>query len=261
MCLRTLDSHLPFNLDYHHHHRHCRKTRSTQYRCTHYTLLLTTWYFQSVCSSVSLWSVTLATHISPLVHLVVNIPPAPQQSSHSTAGISRGLWTVFTHEPTPCHNPEEHRNWTQFIYIYIYIYIYTHIHIQQNSNCAIHNSDTNILKWLVFWKLKELRRTSNRTSIISTALQVRIFGFFTKTVPLKVIHLWRSVSTHNFMEPCWLVQVFHSPQKFEACHFGIVKAAGIKVWRRGHLNWHDYLTEFNKILLTGSKIIRGDRRT
>jgi hypothetical protein len=46
----------------------------------------------------------------------------------------------------------------------------------------------------------------------------------------------------------------------------MVEGTGLKVRRRGHLQWHDLLTEFHKNLPIGSKVIRGghtqiDRRT
>jgi hypothetical protein len=70
-----------FNVEHYHN------THSTQYRCTHYTLLLTAWCFQSVCNSVTPWCVILFyTNSSPLVHLPVHIPPAPHQSRHPPAG-------------------------------------------------------------------------------------------------------------------------------------------------------------------------------
>jgi hypothetical protein len=71
-----------FNVEHYHN------THSTQYRCTHYTLLLTAWCFQSVCNSVTPWCVILfSTNSSPLVHPPVHFPPEQHQSRHPhTAG-------------------------------------------------------------------------------------------------------------------------------------------------------------------------------
>jgi hypothetical protein len=44
-------------------------------------------------------------------------------------------------------------------------------------------------------------------------------------------------------------------------HFGMVKCTGLKVRRRGHLQWHELTTEFHKNLPIGSKVIRGDTQT
>jgi hypothetical protein len=69
-----------FNVE-HYHNIH-----STQYRCTHYTLLSTAWCFQSVCNSVTPWCVILlSTNSSTLVHPPVNFPPEPHHSRHPTA--------------------------------------------------------------------------------------------------------------------------------------------------------------------------------
>jgi hypothetical protein len=55
---------------------HYHNTHSTQYRCTHYTLLSTDWCFQSVCSSVTRCCVTLfSTNSSPVVPQPANVPP------------------------------------------------------------------------------------------------------------------------------------------------------------------------------------------
>jgi hypothetical protein len=65
---------------------HYHNTHSTQYRCTHYTLLSTAWCFQSICNSVTPWYVILfSTNSSPLVHPPVHIPPEPHQSRHPPA--------------------------------------------------------------------------------------------------------------------------------------------------------------------------------
>jgi hypothetical protein len=64
-----------FNVEHYHN------THSTQYRCTHYTLLSAARCFQSVCNSVTPWCVILfSTNSSPVVHPPVHFPLEPQQN-------------------------------------------------------------------------------------------------------------------------------------------------------------------------------------
>jgi hypothetical protein len=66
---------------------HYQNTHSTQYKCTHYTLLSTARCFQSVCNSVTPWCVILfSTNSSSLVHPTVNFPPELHRSHHHSAG-------------------------------------------------------------------------------------------------------------------------------------------------------------------------------
>jgi hypothetical protein len=44
-------------------------------------------------------------------------------------------------------------------------------------------------------------------------------------------------------------------------HFVMLTATALKLWCRGHLQWHDLSTEFHKTLPTGSEVDRGDRQT
>jgi hypothetical protein len=43
-------------------------------------------------------------------------------------------------------------------------------------------------------------------------------------------------------------------------HFGMVAVTALKLWLRGHLQWHDLPTEFHNNLRNDSKVI-GDRYT
>jgi hypothetical protein len=97
-------NHLWFSLDYY------QNTHSTHYRCTHYTLLLIAWCFQSVCSTVTLWRIILPINSSPLVRLVVNIPPEPHQaaipvrdflmvSEQYVTGSGRGMFRALSDFP------------------------------------------------------------------------------------------------------------------------------------------------------------------
>jgi hypothetical protein len=40
----------------------------------------------------------------------------------------------------------------------------------------------------------------------------------------------------------------------------MVAATALKLWRRGHLQWHGLPTEFNKNIPTGSKVDGGTDR-
>jgi hypothetical protein len=57
-----------------------------------------------------------------------------------------------------------------------------------------------------------------------------------------------------------LVQVLHLPQKFERPLFCNSTATALKLWLRGHLQWHDLPTEFLKNLPVGSKVDRWTNR-
>jgi hypothetical protein len=40
-------------------------------------------------------------------------------------------------------------------------------------------------------------------------------------------------------------------------HFGMDAATILKLWRRGHVQWYDFSTEFHKSLPTGSEVNAG----
>jgi hypothetical protein len=40
-------------------------------------------------------------------------------------------------------------------------------------------------------------------------------------------------------------------------HFGVAKATRLKMWRRGHLQWHNLPTRFHENPPIGSKLISG----
>jgi hypothetical protein len=44
-------------------------------------------------------------------------------------------------------------------------------------------------------------------------------------------------------------------------HFGMAEATRLKMWRRGHLQWHHLFTKFHENLRIYSKVIRGDTQT
>lgn len=65
-------------------------------RYTNCMLLLSPWWFQSLCSGVRLWSVILPINSSHLAQLVVNIPLHRTRAVVIPQEFSRGLWTVET---------------------------------------------------------------------------------------------------------------------------------------------------------------------
>jgi hypothetical protein len=91
---------------------YCHNTHSTQYGCTHYTLLSTAWCFQSVCISVTPWCIILfSTNISPLVHPPANFPPNCTRAA-TPQGLSREMQTVLTYKPTWWSKPEKYHGHT-----------------------------------------------------------------------------------------------------------------------------------------------------
>jgi hypothetical protein len=89
-----------FNVEHYHN------THSTQYRCTHYTLLSTAWCFQSVCNRVTPWCVILfSTNSSPLAHTPVHFPRPPNRTRAATTRrdflVKCGLVQSSFHEKVP----------------------------------------------------------------------------------------------------------------------------------------------------------------
>jgi hypothetical protein len=83
------------------------------------------------------------------------------------------------------------------------------------------------------------------------------FSFLVKVILLKLVYplkIYHSTRFHGHT----FIYILHSPQKFERRHFEMVTVMVLKLWPRGHLQWHALLTEFNKNLLIGSNFIRGN---
>jgi hypothetical protein len=88
-----------------------------------------------------------------------------------------------------------------------------------------------------------------------------VFFVFDKNGLIKSCSSFGDISMQNFMVPRWLVQVLHPPQKFEHAPFWNGWRYGIKLRRRGHLQWHDFPTEFHKNLPIALKVIREGEHT
>jgi hypothetical protein len=86
------------------------------------------------------------------------------------------------------------------------------------------------------------------------------FSFFAKVVSLKVddpLMIYQNTKFHcpiltgasfTFTSKVWTSAIL---EWLQLRHY--------KLWRRGHLQWHDLTTEFHKNLPLGSEVDRGDR--
>jgi hypothetical protein len=101
MCLRTLDIFKSNAIQSRILSQHSQNT--VQVNTLHATLKCLMF---SVCVT-SLWRVMLSASRSPLVHMIVNIPPAPHQSSHHHARIFS--WSV------DCTTYESTRRWRKYV--------------------------------------------------------------------------------------------------------------------------------------------------
>jgi hypothetical protein len=79
------------------------------------------------------------------------------------------------------------------------------------------------------------------------------FSFFAKVVSLNVVRPLKSYQNIHFHAST----LTHPPQKFERPSFGMVAATALKLWLRGHLQYHNLLTEFHKNLPIGSEVGTG----
>jgi hypothetical protein len=87
------------------------------------------------------------------------------------------------------------------------------------------------------------------------------FLFFAEVL-LKVVHPLKVYHNTKFHGATLSGAIFVLPQNFElSCHFGMVADTSPKLWRRGHLQWHDLITEFHKNLPIRSEVQRGDKHT
>jgi hypothetical protein len=82
------------------------------------------------------------------------------------------------------------------------------------------------------------------------------FCFSQKFSYSELFILWRSISVQNVMVPCWLVQVFHPPQKFEHPPFWNDWSYGIKTY--GEIT---SLLNFMKMYQLIQKLLVEERQT
>jgi hypothetical protein len=86
-----------------------------------------------------------------------------------------------------------------------------------------------------------------------------VFFVFDKNGLIKSCSSFEDISVNNisWSHVDWCKFCIHL-KSLKDSHFGMVEGTGLKVWRRGHLQWHDLSTEFHKKLPIGSKVIRED---
>jgi hypothetical protein len=85
-----------------------------------------------------------------------------------------------------------------------------------------------------------------------------VFFVFDKNGLIKSCSSFKDLSVHkiSWSHVDWCKFCIHL-RSLNVRHFGMVEGMGLKVTRRGHLQWHDRPTEFYKSLPIGSKVIRG----
>jgi len=87
---------------------------------------------------------------------------------------------------------------------------------------------------------------------------VRIFWFFIKMVLLKSCLSFEEPSVYkmSWSNVDWWKFCIHL-RSLNVRHFRMVEATGLKIWHRGHLQWHDLTAKFHENLQICSKVISG----
>jgi hypothetical protein len=123
---------------------------------------------------------------------------------------------------------------------------------------------------MIFYYTKLHLSKCNGSWVVSTKqtmnfniLTAAMFVFFlTKMVSLKVVHPLNIYQYTKFHVPALNGASFTSiSEVWTSAILEWLKVRDWKVWRRGHLQWHDIPTEFHKNLPIGSKVIEGDTQT
>jgi hypothetical protein len=125
---------------------------------------------------------------------------------------------------------------------------------------------------MIFYYTKVHLSSCNGSWVVSTkqtmnfkiqTAAIFVFFVFTKIVSLiKSCPSFEDLSVYkiSWSHVDWCKFCIHL-RSLNVCHFGMVEGTGLKVWRRGYLQWHDLPTEFHKNLPVGSKVIMGDTQT
>jgi hypothetical protein len=119
----------------------------------------------------------------------------------------------------------------------------------------------HLSKWNGSWVVPT-KQTTNFN--IQTAAMFAFF-IFDKDVFIKSCSSFEDLSVYkiSWSHVDWCKFCIHL-RSLNVHHFGMAEGTGLKVRRRGHLQWHDLPTEFHKNLPVGSKVIKGehtDRQT
>jgi hypothetical protein len=84
------------------------------------------------------------------------------------------------------------------------------------------------------------------------------FCFFAKSGLIKSCSSCEDLSEYKISWSCvdWCNFYIHL-KSLNVRHFGMIAAPALKLWLRGHLQWHDFFTAFHKNLLIGSEVDGG----
>jgi hypothetical protein len=85
-----------------------------------------------------------------------------------------------------------------------------------------------------------------------------VYLVFRKEVRLKAVHPLNIFQDTQFHDPALTGASFASNFKSSNVrHFGMVSATALKLWRRSHLQWLDFPTQFHKNILLVQNLMGG----
>jgi len=106
--------------------------------------------------------------------------------------------------------------------------------------------------WCLTATVQELSSQNKIEMNFQPPFTIAFFIFHKKWVQRKSFILWRYKMSRSHVE--WL-DFLHKRQKFESPPFRNGWATGLKIWRRGHPQWHGLLTQFHKLCQFVQKLL------